>query len=157
MMPAISRTVTKVSTFSAWLSSICLLGMMSVTCIDVTLRFFRHPIPGAFETVGFLGALMVAFALADTTLKGGHIAVEFLVEKLHSGVRKWLDRITTFVLILLFGLLTLRMGGYALELKEAAEVSMTLKMPVWPVVAGICGGLGLFVAVLVTRLTRSAR
>jgi TRAP-type C4-dicarboxylate transport system permease small subunit len=155
MMPVISRTVAKVSTLSAWLSSFCLLGMMLATCLDVTLRFFRHPIPGAYETVGFLGALMVAFALADTTLKGGHIAVEFLVEKLSSSARMWLDRITTLVLVLLFGLVTLRMGVYALELREVAEVSMTLKMPVWPVVAGICGGLGLFVAVLVTRLTRS--
>lgn len=152
MMPSLRTATGRVATASAWLSALCLLGMMGATCLDVLLRFFRHPIPGAYETVGFLGALMVAFALADTTLKGGHIAVEFLVEKLPSAPRKWLDRTTTLALVLLFGLLTQRMGVYALDLKEAAEISMTLKMPVWPVVAGICFGLGLFVSVLVTRL-----
>ncbi|WP_300672607.1 TRAP transporter small permease [Desulfoluna sp.] len=154
MMPTlkINTAVTRGATFAAWIAALCLLGMMGITCLDVVLRFFRHPIPGAYETVGFLGALMVAFALADTTLKGGHIAVEFLVEKLSSRTRKWIDRITTLVLVLLFGLLTLRMGGYALDLKEAAEVSMTLKVPVWPVVTGLCAGMGLFVAVLATRL-----
>ncbi|VFQ44236.1 TRAP transporter small permease [Desulfoluna butyratoxydans] len=144
--------ITKGATFSAWLAAACLLAMMAATCLDVVLRFFRSPIAGTYETVGFLSALMVAFALADTTLKGGHIAVAFLAEKLPPAPAKWLDRTVTLVLILLFGLLTLRMGSHALELKDAAEVSMTLKIPVWPVVAGITAGMGLFVAVLATRL-----
>ncbi|SCX92987.1 TRAP transporter small permease [Desulfoluna spongiiphila] len=148
----LTTALTKGATFSSWLAAACLLGMMGATCLDVALRFFRYPIAGAYETVGFLGALMVAFALADTTLKGGHIAVEFLADKLPPAPRKWLNRTVTLVLIILFGLLTLRMGRHALELKEAAEVSMTLKIPVWPVVTGITAGMGLFVAVLVTRL-----
>ena len=148
----IHTTVEKAAMVSSVISALCLLGMMGVTCLDVTLRLFRCPIAGAYETVGFLGALMVAFALADTGLKGGHISVDFLVQKCPESARAWLGRGTQLTLILLLALLTLGMGAYALELKASAEVSMTLKIPLWPVAFGLCTGLGLFVCVLITRL-----
>lgn len=151
-MSAVIKPMEKLASASTWISALCIVAMMGVTCLDVILRALRVPMAGAYETVGYLGALMVAFALADTTLKGGHIRVEFLVEKLSEQTKKWVGRAIYTTLIVLFSIVTWRMAGFTLELKEAAEVSMTLRMPVWPVLAGITTGLTLFVGALVASI-----
>ena len=143
--------VERLSTAATWVSAFSILAMMGVTCIDVLLRTLRMPIAGAYEAVGYLGALMVSFSLADTTLKGGHIRVEFLMEKLSPKIQAAAQGLIHLLLIVLFAIITWRMGTLALNLKEAQEVSMTLKMPVWPVVAGLTTGLALFVLTLGAR------
>ena len=62
-----------------WIAAGAVIAMMLLTSADVILRLFRRPITGAYEIVGLLGAIVISFSLAYTSVEKGHIAVEFLV------------------------------------------------------------------------------
>lgn len=111
--------------------------MTALTCADVILRAFRRPILGTYEIVGFLGAVVVAFALAETTLQRGHVAVEFLVTKLPLKVQGVIYFITHLLGIGLFLLIAYECWSYGNDLKTSGEVSLTLKLPFFPVLYGI--------------------
>jgi TRAP-type C4-dicarboxylate transport system permease small subunit len=125
--------------------------MMLLTCGDILLRFLRRPIPGTYEMVGFLGSLGVSFALAHTSLERGHIAVDFLVQRLSEPLQRLVDGINALVCAVLFGLAAWHSLRYGMDLKAAGEVSMTLQLPVYPFVWGVAAGCGMLTVVLVMR------
>jgi len=138
-----------------WVAAAAVAGMMAITSLDVVLRFLRRPIPGTYEIVGFLGAVFAAFSLGYTSLHRGHIAVDFLVQKLGIRQQAAVDALNAFICCILFGLLTHQCLGYAANLKQVGEVSMTLQMPVYPFVYGLAAGCLLLSAVLVVQTIKS--
>jgi TRAP-type C4-dicarboxylate transport system permease small subunit len=94
------------------------VGMMTLTCLDVLLRFFRHPIPGTYEIVGMLGAVFVSFSLARTSVDQGHIAVDFLVQRLPKRLRYVVEAINAGICALLFTVVCRQCVIYALDLKD---------------------------------------
>ncbi|MBN2124588.1 MAG: TRAP transporter small permease [Deltaproteobacteria bacterium] len=115
----------------------CLLGMTALTCADVVLRIFRMPIIGTYELVGFLGAAVAAFAMAHTTLKRGHVAVEVLVLRLPPTTQKAIYFITHILSIFLFVLLAYESMRFGNDLRVNNEVSLTLQIPFFPILYGI--------------------
>lgn len=147
----IDKQMNSVSEMLNWLSAASVVVMMLLTCSDVVLRFFRHPIPGTYEMVGFTGAILVSFSLAHTSIKRGHIAVDFLVTKFSPKVQLIVDRVNSVICAVLFGLISWQSVFYALDTKNAGEVSMTLQMPIFPFIFGIAAGCGILSIVLVLR------
>ena len=146
MFPLIEKWLVRISYGFNIAAGACIVGMMLLTCADVFLRMFRWPIPGAYEIVGFLGALFASFSLAYTSYQRGHIAVDFLVLKLAPKPRIIIMFLNDMVGSLLFFVLAWQCVIYAGRLKLTNTVSMTLQMPVYPVVYGLsvgCGILGL--------------
>jgi TRAP-type C4-dicarboxylate transport system permease small subunit len=133
------------------LAATAVFAMMMLTCADVFLRVFRHPIPGTYEIVGFLGALYVSFSLAHTSHLKGHIAVDFLIQKFSSKTRSVAARINDCLSAILFALITWQTFVYAGRLKSAGEVSMTLHLPVFPIIYGIGAGCALLFVLLTFR------
>jgi TRAP-type C4-dicarboxylate transport system permease small subunit len=119
----------------------CLVIMSALTCVDVVGRFFKHPLFGSVELVGFMGVLAVAFSLPFTHETNGHIGVEILMRRCSSRVQKLVGVVTGLLGFVLFALVAWRMGVHAHGLKQAGEVSINLQLPeylvVW-VVAGCC-------------------
>lgn len=147
----IQRRLGSVATVCNWCAAGAVTIMMALTVSDVVLRLFRHPIPGAYEIVGFLGAVFASFSLAYTSLKKGHIAVEFLVEKLHDKAQRLIDFVTTLICALLFAVVSWQSVVYAGSLKSTGEVSLTVQIPLYPFVYGIAVGTGLLALVLFGR------
>jgi TRAP-type C4-dicarboxylate transport system permease small subunit len=125
--------------------------MMLLTSADVVLRLFGRPIPGTYELVGFLGTLVVSFALARTALEKGNIAVDILVEKFSRRVQSVIGLANDLLGAALFGLIGWQSLLYALELKQSGEVSLTLGMPVYPFALGIAAGCGLLTLALLSQ------
>jgi TRAP-type C4-dicarboxylate transport system permease small subunit len=134
-----------------WIAAGAVAGMMFLTVSDVVLRLFRYPIPGAYELVGFLGALFVSFSLAYTSVQKGHIAVEFLVDKLKETAQKVVEFTTTVLCALLFGLVAWQSVLYANSLKANGEVSLTIQIPLYPFMYGVAVGCALLTVVLFAR------
>lgn len=109
--------------------AVCLVGMMLLTCADVIGRLFRHPILGSVEIVTFMATLSVGMALPYTHKVGGHIGVELLVRMLSERTQAVIDIFTGLVSMMLFAIITWRMGVYAHTKHAAGEVSMNLKLP----------------------------
>ncbi|MGD9332342.1 MAG: TRAP transporter small permease [Desulfobacterales bacterium] len=150
----IEQWVTKAAEAFNWVSAAAVVGMMVLTCMDIILRLFRHPIPGTYEMVGFLGAVFAAFSLGYTSVKRGHIAVDFLVQKLPQRVQSLVDGINALICAIFFALVARQCMTYAADLKNYGEVSMTLQMPVYPFVYGIAAGCVLLTLVLVVRFIK---
>jgi len=152
----IFRGIVLLTTSFNVLAGTAVVAMMLLTCADVILRLFRHPVPGAYEIVGFMGTVVISFSLAYTSLEKGHIAVELLVEKLPLRLRTGIDSLTSFIGAGLFSLITWQGMVYAADLKQSGEVSVTLTMPIYPFIYGMAAGSGLLCLVLLAEGLRSA-
>ena len=131
--------------------------MMLLTCADVVLRLFGHPILGTYEMVGFLGTAVISFALAYTSLERGHIAVELLVSRLPTRLQVVINGFNSLIGAVLFSLITWQSFIYAGDLRGSGEVSLTLEVPTYPFVYGISLGCGLLCMTLLADAARSFR
>jgi TRAP-type C4-dicarboxylate transport system permease small subunit len=130
-------------------AAVSVAAMMLLTCADVLLRLFRSPIPGTYEMVGFLGAVFVSFSLAQTSLDKGHIAVDFFVRRFPAGIRQAVYPINALICAVLFGFAFWYCLQYALDSRQAGEVSLTLQMPIYPFILGTAIGCGSVCIVLI--------
>ncbi|MDY0132977.1 MAG: TRAP transporter small permease [Desulforegulaceae bacterium] len=161
MVSRINKKTDKIITHLAlklnYGACITLFLMMLITCVDIIMRFFRHPLPGAYELVGFFGSLTVAFALAATSLGKGHIAVEYLVSKFPEKLHNFIERINCFVCSIIFGVITYQTFLYSFSLKASNEVSMTLQVPLYPFSMGIAVGCAMVSIVMLFQSLNLAR
>ena len=149
-MNRIERLIDRLASLFNGIAASAVVGMMTLTCLDVLLRFFRHPIPGTYEIVGMLGAVFVSFSLARTSVDQGHIAVDFLIQRFPKRLQYVVEAVNTGTCALLFTVLCRQCVVYALDLRASGEVSMTLQMPIHPFVFGIAIGCAMLSAVLVS-------
>ena len=145
------QTVALTSRFFNWVAAGSVAAMMLLTCADVVLRYLRRPIPGTYEMVGLLGAVFVSFALAQTSIEKGHIAVDFLVQRLSPKTQTVVEAVNALICTGLFAIISWQSCMYAGKLRQLGEVSMTLQMPIHPFVYGISIGCGLLTLVLGIR------
>jgi TRAP-type C4-dicarboxylate transport system permease small subunit len=129
-------------------SAAAVVFIMLLTCADVVMRLFDRPIPGTYELTGYFGAVIIAFALAYTSVERGHIAVELLVDRLPARPRALIEGAGHLASAALFGLLAWQSQVYALDLLESGEVSLTLGIPTWPFVFSLTAGCGVLSLVL---------
>lgn len=160
-MRRFKREIARISTGFNTLAGAAIVGMMLLTCADVLLRLLRRPIPGTFEIVGFLGTVIISFSLAYTSVEKGHIAVEFLMNKLPRRVQDAAEALTSLASAALFCLLTWQSLIYASDMRQSGEVSVTLTMPIYPFIYGIAAGSALLSLVLLAdflhALTRAVK
>jgi TRAP-type C4-dicarboxylate transport system permease small subunit len=126
----------------------CLVIMSALTCVDVVGRFFKHPLFGSVELVGFMGVLAVAFSLPFTHETNGHIGVEILMRRFSSRTQRIVGGVTGLLGFVLFAVVAWRMGLHAIGLKQSGEVSINLQMPEYLIVAVVAGCCFVLVAVI---------
>lgn len=144
----LERLVNRMASVFNGVAGAAVVAMMTLTCLDVILRFFRHPIAGTYEVVGLLGAVFVSFSLARTSVDQGHIAVDFLVLRLGHRARSAVEAVNAGLCALLFTVVARQCLHYAQDLKLSGEVSMTLQLPIHPFVNGIALGCAMLSLVL---------
>jgi TRAP-type C4-dicarboxylate transport system permease small subunit len=130
----------RVSGFSSllnWAAGACLFGMMALTCCDVVMRLFWHPILGVYEIVGFLGTATASLAMAYTTVQRGHVSVSLIVMQLPPGTRFVVSFVTHLLSLILFAFLAFECVRYGNELKTSGEMSLTLEWPLHPLLYGM--------------------
>lgn len=140
-----------------YLAATCVVAMMLLTSADVLLRFFKHPILGTYELVGLFGALTIAFALPATTLSKGHVAVDFMVEKLPAAAQKICGVLVSLLSLALFALIAWQTFVYANMLRSSGEVTLSLEMPFYHVVYAISGASLLVCIVLFLELVTAPK
>jgi TRAP-type C4-dicarboxylate transport system permease small subunit len=136
----------------AVLAGFGILGMMTVTCADVTLRMVNRPITGALDIVTILSALTIACALPYTTAVKGHVAIEYFFLKLSRRGRIVVDTLARLAGMTLFAVLASESVKYGQSLKAAGEVSTTLRMPIFWVLYVIAFSCAVTVLVILHNL-----
>ncbi len=116
------------------IGALCLVGMALLTCVDVVGRFFRHPILGSVELVGFMATLAVAMALPFTDKNEGHVGVEIIFRMLSEKTQTVIDIFTRLLGLGLMAVLAWRMAVYARTMQRSGEVSISLALPEYIVI-----------------------
>ena len=81
-MNLIRKLIESISDRFSIIAQISLGFMVLLITGNVLLRLTPvGPIEGTFELTGYLGALLISLALADTQLSDRNIAVDFLVSR----------------------------------------------------------------------------
>jgi len=133
------------------------VAMTAVIMCDVVMRLCRTALPGAYDIISLLGAVVVAFALTSTSIQRGHIAVDFVYDKVPQRYRLLFDVFNEFAGSVFFALLAWQCLAYAAALRGAGEVSLTIKVPIHPFVAGIGLNCALLSMYLLLQLARALR
>ena len=163
--------VKRLAEYMSVIAGASIIIMMLLSTADVLLRLggplyskykyeflsLIQPIPGTYELVSFLGTVAAAFAIAHTSIKGGHVSVSLITQLLAKKTRTIIQIITNTLALLFFGLLTWRSILYAEELKQFGEVSMTLQMPYYPFVYGLAFASLIMGVVLITYLINNIK
>jgi TRAP-type C4-dicarboxylate transport system permease small subunit len=129
--------VLKVSKLLHWIAAAALTLMMCITVADVIGRAAGHPIMGTYEIVGLMGAIVIGFAVPLASWQKVHIYMEFLVDRLPRSRKNMMNIFTRLLCILLFVFIGYNMFQLGADYQRAGEVSLTLKIPIYPVVYGV--------------------
>jgi len=127
----------KLSGWMNGLAGIVLFLMMMLTVCDVVLRSLGKSIIGTYELVAIAGAIVVGFAVAQTSWDKAHIFVDFLIEHRSPAVRNTVNICTRAMGIVIFALLSWRLFVKADHLYRSGEVTMTLHIPYYPAAYGL--------------------
>lgn len=153
-MRFISQALDSFSNFLKLIGAVALTGMMLLTVVDVIGRFFKHPIFGSVELVGFMATIVVAAALPYTYKVDGHVGVEILVRLLSDKAQIVVDIFTRTLSLALFCLIAWQMFLYAMDIHETGEVSMNLEFPIYYIVYLLAFGLLIFSVTIVETIFR---
>lgn len=156
-MSMIFKALDKFSNLLKFIGAAALTGMMLLTVVDVVGRFFKYPIFGSVELVGFMATVVIATALPYTYKMDGHVGVEILVRLLSKKTQLLMDLFTRFISLILFCLVTWQMFLYAKDIHEVGEVSMNLEFPIHYIVYLLAFGLLVFSVTIVETLFKTIK
>jgi TRAP-type C4-dicarboxylate transport system permease small subunit len=129
-----------------------LAGMVLLTCANILLRMVWKPLMGTVELVGYAGSIVTAFALGYTYIKGGHIAVDILVQRFSKRTRMILNGLNAFICTIFFAMVSWQIAKHATTLWETGEVTETLRIIYYPFTYGVALGCALLSLVCLTQL-----
>ncbi len=130
---------------------------MVVPVVNMALRAFGAPFPGAIEIVAWLAALTSGLALGYTQVHRGHVAIALLVERWPKRVQAALEAVISLLAMFLFAVVSYRLMVYAARLAEVGSLSETMKLPYYPFVYALAIGFVSLTLALLFDVWRSVR
>lgn len=140
-----------------WVAGGALVAMMLLTVGNMFLRAIPGCSPFGFtaEVVGWLAALVAAFALGYTQINRGHVAVDIFVIRLRQRAQVIIDAIMSFMSMALFALIAWRTTELASRVWEIGLVSATLKITFFPLIYAVALGCAFLCLVLLLDFLKS--
>jgi TRAP-type C4-dicarboxylate transport system permease small subunit len=123
-----------IARYCAAVAGVCLIAIVALTTLNIVARQFMRPILGAHEATEYLAALLIGLTLAHNQLRKENISVEIVDTFLPPRARALLESVTSFLCLLMCLLIAWRCVVYAIGLREAREVSLTMGIPFYPFV-----------------------
>lgn len=154
-MALIERIVHLLSEFCDRIAQAAVIAMMLLIVGNILGRKFWKPIYGTFDFVGFLGAILVAFAIAYCAVKKGHIEVEMVVARLPERAQGIIGSITHTLSLGIFSLITWQCIVLANDMRRSGELSMTALVPSYPYIYAIAFGCALLCMVILVDIIKS--
>jgi len=138
------------------IGGVAVLSLMSLATGNVVLRFFFNtPYRGAYEVVGFLGAIVIAFALGYTQKRKDHIVVDILTERFPKQINRILDAANYFITMIFFAIVSWQIFVWGLKIAKSGEVSETIKIIFHPFVYCVAIGFLVFSLTLLNDFLKS--
>jgi TRAP-type C4-dicarboxylate transport system permease small subunit len=138
-------------------SGAAVLALMLLATGNVVLRIFHAPYRGTYEIVSFLGAIGVAFALASTQRRKGHIVVDILSSRYPLPVKRFVDALSAAISAVFFGIVAWQVSVWGTRIMAAGELSETLKVVYYPFIFGVAAGFGILSLTCLLDIPRAFR
>jgi len=141
------------------LGSVAVLLLMAIATTNAFLRipFIKSTWRGAYETVGFLGAIVIAFALGYTQKRKDHIVVDILTEKFPKRINRVLDGINYFITTIFFAIVSWQVFVWGMKISKSGEVSETLKIVFHPFIYSVSFGFAVFSLTLIIDFLKNLK
>jgi TRAP-type C4-dicarboxylate transport system permease small subunit len=137
MMAGLFNILRFISKLLNIIAGIAVTFMMLLTVADVLLRAGGHPIIGTFEVVALSLALVIGFSIPQVSLDRGHVAMDFLLEKLTKRSKDVMNTFTRILALIFFAFIGYNLFNVAARFHASGEVSPTIKLPFYPVTYGV--------------------
>ena len=157
------NTLEKINVFLnrilLFVGSLAVLLLMSIATLNAFLRipFIKSTWRGAYETVGFLGAIVIAFALGYTQKRKDHIVVDILTDKFPKRVNRVLDGINYLITTIFFAIVSWQVFVWGMKISKSGEVSETLKIVFHPVIYCVALGFAVFSLTLIIDFLKNLK
>jgi len=149
------RVVYSLSRVCDRIAQAAVVAMMLLVVGDVVLRVVWHPISGSYDFVRFIGAILIAFAIAYCAVQRGHISVELVVAHFPQRVQGIIGSITGILSLGLFGLIAWQCLVLANDMWRLGEMSMSALLPFYPYIYGVSFGCAVLCLVILVDLGKS--
>ncbi|MCA0042741.1 TRAP transporter small permease [Celeribacter litoreus] len=141
-------------TISGWVETAAafLMGLVTLLAFgSAVMRYaFSAPIPDSHDIGRLALGVAIFWGVATVNYTGSHIAVDLLYEMAGKVFRKVMDMISTTLVLISFGVLTMMMSKNAQDVYATGEHSYDLRFEIWPAYWLMVIGAGL--ATLTTAL-----
>lgn len=87
------------------IGAVLLAGMVLLVFVDVVARYLRHPFMGSVEVVTLAMGTLSGFAIAQTSARRGHVALDLIVCRLSNRVQAFVSRLYSLLSAVASGLL----------------------------------------------------
>jgi len=128
-----SRVVADLSRVMYLIAGLTMVCSVLLTVSDVVLRTFKMPILGTYELVGVFAAIMVGFALPETSRARGHVFMDLAASHFPSKVAKVFHVISRILGIAFFASVSWYLWIMGNDYLATGETSTTLLIPLYPV------------------------
>ena len=154
-MTYLERIINALNRWLSWIAGGLLVAMMLFTVVNMLMRQVYVPFAGTAEVIGWLAALVAAFALGYTQIHRGHTRVDILVSRFPPRVQAIIDSIMFFVGMALFGVATWQIVRLANRYWELGSVSETLYVIFFPLIYMVALGCAFLCLVLLLDFLKS--
>lgn len=134
MISFLQRLSHGLSKWFCWIGGISLLTLTGIACINMVMRPLGTPLTGAYELVGFFGALSVALPLGFTQIFRTHISVDILASRYSKKTSQIMNAISSLLCFIFFILVGWQTAKYATLIWRRGETSETLRIIYHPFV-----------------------
>jgi TRAP-type C4-dicarboxylate transport system permease small subunit len=136
-MDTYDKIIKGLSRFMYWIAGAALTAIVFLTVSDVILRLFKQPILGTYEIVSLLGAVVIGFAIPQTSIERGQVLMDFFSGRLFSRPRRVLHILTRLLGIITFLIIGWNLMAMGNDLRNTNQVSQTLGIPEYPIAYGL--------------------
>lgn len=134
MSLSLQKVSQSLSKWFCWIGGIALLTLTGIACINMGMRSLGAPLTGAYELVGFFGALSVALPLGFAQISRTHISVDILASRYSKKTSQIMTTISSFLCFIFFILVGWQTAKYATLIWRRGETSETLRIIYHPFV-----------------------
>ena len=154
-MERFEEVIRSLSRWLNYIASSAIVVMMVLVVIDIIARDIGAPIIGVYEVVGYLGAMVISFALLYTTVNHSNISISFLVSRFSLRAQAIIDTVTCAICIASCFFIASQGFIYGTDLWHAGQISECFRIQYFPfmyVIAVILLLVGLAFAIDLAKL-----
>jgi TRAP-type C4-dicarboxylate transport system permease small subunit len=127
--------IYRLSRWTAVVGGVVLVALMLMVVASVVGRALigvgLGPVPGDFELVEVGVGIAVFFFMPWCYVSGGHATVDLLYMHTPKWAQRGIDTVSDVLMLLVWLVLTWKLGEGTLEKREYLETTFILQMPVW--------------------------